>query len=102
MSDVLDPFFSTYQMNYAVDAMPVDFYQVGTVSLPYWTGDPGILTLAGASSLTFQAEGGVPEPSTFVLVGAGLAGWILARRKADEIITGLQPTRMRPTTRQVS
>jgi hypothetical protein len=80
--DVFNPFFSTYQMNVAVDIMPVDFYQVGSAEFAVLDGNtPGILTLTGASSLAFQAEGGVPEPSTFVLVGVGVAGRAYARRK---------------------
>ena len=83
--DVSNLFFNSYQMNVAVTAMPVDFSQVGVAEFAVLKGTtPGILTLTDASLLmTFQAEGGVvPEPSTFILLGAGLAGLIVMRRKS--------------------
>ena len=81
--EVLDSFFETYHLDTAVAVLPVTLWQTGAVpfSVSESGGTSGELILTGASSLTFQAEGGVPEPSTFVLVGAGLAGLAYARRK---------------------
>jgi len=81
--EVLDAFFETYHLETAVAALPVTLWQTGTVpfSVSELGGTSGDLTLTGASSLAFQAEGGVPEPSTFVLIGVGMAGLAYARRK---------------------
>ena len=80
---VVDPFFETYHLVTAVGTLPVALEQTGTVPLSVSEagGTSGDLTLAGASSLAFQAEGGVPEPSTFVLIGVGVAGLVYSRRK---------------------
>lgn len=82
---MFNPFFSTYQMNSAGTATSVD-YQVGSVSeFAVLNGNsPGALTLVvGSSPLTFQAGGGeAPEPSTFILLGAGLVGMMVMRRKS--------------------
>jgi hypothetical protein len=82
--DVQDLFFETYHMITRVNPLPVMLTQVGfsQFAVSESGGTSGELTLDGASSLTFQAEGGVPEPSTFVLLGAGLAGMVVMRRKS--------------------
>ena len=80
---VENQFFQTYQMITAVSPLEVALYQTGFVpfAVSESGGTTGELTLVDASSLRFQAEGGVPEPSTFVLLGVGLAGLIAVMRK---------------------
>ncbi len=81
--DISDPFFTTYKMMTKVNPLTISGSQAGYSSFAVAEagGAVGELTLADATSLTFQAEGGVPEPSTFMLLGAGLFGLIFTRRK---------------------
>jgi hypothetical protein len=82
---VNDAFFETYHLITAVSPLEVALWQFGEASFAVSSGETtGTLFLTGASSsLTFQAEGGVvPEPSTFALLGAGLAGVMVMRRKS--------------------
>ena len=81
--DVQHQFFENYQMMSQVNPLPVELRQDGFFSFAVAEagGTSGDLTLTGASSLLFEAVGGVPEPSTFLLLGAGLAGLIAMRRR---------------------
>ena len=81
--EVQNPLYASYHLVTAVGALPVTLSKTGTVpfSVSESGGTSGDLTLTGASSLAFQAEGGVPEPSTYVLVGVGVAGLVYSRRK---------------------
>lgn len=83
--DVQHLFFETYLMMTQVSPLSVELLQVGPgfFSVAETTGGTsGVLSLAAGSPLmTFQAEGGVPEPSTVVLLGAGAAGLLLRRRR---------------------
>jgi hypothetical protein len=81
--NIQDLYFETYHLVTAVNAMPVTVWQTGTGAFAVLTiigNTPGVITLTGASEVMFDAAGGVPEPSTFVLLGAGLAGMVVMRR----------------------
>lgn len=83
--EVQDTFFETYHLATAVNPLTVALWQTGaaTFAVSDSGGATGELSLTGAfSPMTFQAEGGVPEPSTFVLLGAGLVGMIVVKRKS--------------------
>lgn len=78
---VNNPFFENYQLMTHIAPLPVDFLQVGAsqFAVSEIGGSTGDLVLTDASSLMFQAEGGVPEPSTVILLGTGLAGLMVMR-----------------------
>lgn len=81
--DVQDFYFETYHLVSAVNALPVAAWQPSGVSFAVFDalGVPGVISISGASGVTFAATGGVPEPSTVILFGAGLAGLLALRRK---------------------
>ncbi len=78
-----DSFFESYHLMTPHTSLRGVQSQVGYSSLAVFEegGAPGTLTLTNASPLDFQAAGGVPEPSTIVLLTAGVAGLLTMRRK---------------------
>jgi hypothetical protein len=82
--NVQNPFFETYHLVTAVLPLAVSVWRTGTVPFAVLTspgGGQGLITLSGASGVTFEAAGAVPEPSTLALLGAGMCGLIFVRRK---------------------
>ncbi|SPQ02049.1 conserved exported hypothetical protein [Candidatus Sulfobium mesophilum] len=84
-----DGFNGLYQLTWDLSA-PIGFVNSGTFTLSaeYWNGDPltggTFIESAQDRSSPYKATV-IPEPSTFLLLGAGLAGMGLLRRKFKKI-----------------
>ena len=80
---ITDRYFASYKMMTSVPSFPVIVSQIGYSSFAVSRagGSDGVLNVVDASSLTFQAEGGVPEPSTLLLLGAGVTGLLFMKKK---------------------
>ena len=80
---ITDSYFASYRMMTGHIPLPVTLSQVGFSSFAVYQegGTEGNLTLGDASSLSFQAVGGVPEPSTLLLLGTGVTGLLLLKKK---------------------
>ncbi len=81
--DLSDIYFAQYKMMTAVKPFAISVSQAGfsSFAVSQVGGTTGDLTLTDASAVTFQAVGGVPEPSTLLLFGAGLAGLLILKKK---------------------
>jgi hypothetical protein len=77
--DTIDPTFGTYDLT--TDVGPITGLSLFNADNGFATTDGSFVLTSESGTSTFSATTAVPEPSSLFLVGMGLSGLFLARRK---------------------
>jgi hypothetical protein len=77
--DTIDPTFGTYDLT--TDVGPISGFSLFNADSGFATTDGNFVLTSDSGTSTFSALTAVPEPCSLSLIGVGLSGLFLARRK---------------------